>query len=237
MNLRLYKTAEEVVSAFAEYFCLLANETISQKRRFSVALSGGNSPKAVFQLLVSQYRDKLDWRQIDFFFGDERNVPQTHKDSNYLMAKENLFDPLGISQEQVFPVDTSLEPAAAASQYSEVIGNYFSDRPHAFDLVTLGLGDDAHTASLFPGTPVINEMRPVVKAVFVEKLDTYRITMSAPLLNMAVRIAFLLYGPGKAEAVHAVWEKEKDQTLYPAQLIRSDADWFLDEAAASRLKK
>ncbi|MDB5232029.1 MAG: 6-phosphogluconolactonase [Chitinophagaceae bacterium] len=238
MSLKVYKSTEELIAAFADYFCAMANKAIREYDCFSVVLSGGSSPRAAFQLLVSQYADKLDWKKIDFFFGDERYVPQTDKESNYLMAKENLFDPLSISPDHIYAVDTSLTPAEAARKYSVDILNYFSKHRPGFDLVILGLGDDAHTASLFPGTTVINETKPYVKEVFVEKLDVNRITMTAPLINQGRQVAFLVYGKNKADAVHAFFEGERNPLLYPSQMIKNDesTEWFLDASAASELR-
>jgi len=121
MSLNIFNTEEEVLDALAEHFVIVANEAISARGKFSVALSGGNSPKKLYELLASSYHDKVDWEKVYFFFGDERNVPQTDKDSNYLMAKNSLFIPLMIDADHVFPVDTSLSPADAAAKYDQEI--------------------------------------------------------------------------------------------------------------------
>ena len=184
------------------------------------------------------YREKVDWKKVFFFFGDERNVAHIDPNSNYLMAKKALFDPLGISETQIFPVDTSVEPAIAAQKYSEAIKAFFKGADLCFDLVLLGLGDNSHTASLFPYTPVLNDKEPSVKEVFLEDQKVYRITLNAPLINQAYHIAFLVYGEGKAEAIHHVIEGTKDINVFPAQLIqpiKGDLQWFLDKAAAANL--
>lgn len=241
MILNIYDTADEVLYALAEYFVATGNEAITNHGKFSVALSGGNSPKKLHELLASTtFADKLDWTKVYFFFGDERNVPQDHADSNYLMAKKSLFDPLYIESNNIFAVDTTLTPNEAAQKYAEQIAEFFDDDEMSFDLVLLGLGDDAHTASLFPGTPVLGDVTPSVKAPYLESKQIYRITLNAPLINEAKHIAFLVYGESKAEAVHHVLEDEENIEQYPAQLIDSivgEVQWFMDKAAASNLEE
>jgi 6-phosphogluconolactonase len=240
MKLNIFNTENEVLTALAEHFVNVANEAISARGKFSVALSGGNSPKKLYELLASSYADKVAWDQAFFFFGDERNVPQTDKDSNYLMAKKALFDPLEIGYANIFPVDTSLSPADAAKKYQEEIEEFFDEDELSFDLILLGLGDNSHTASLFPSTPVLHDRTPGVKEVFLPDQQVYRITLNAPMINEARHIAFLVYGEGKAIAVHHVLEDEENIEEYPAQLIEpivGEIQWFLDEAAAAMLSE
>jgi len=238
MNLNIFETANEVLAALAAHFVKLAEETIAGQGKFTVALSGGSSPKKLYELLVSGYKDALEWDKVYFFFGDERNVPHTDHDSNYLMAKTALFDPLNIPAAHIFPVDTSLTPQEAAAKYEEEIVEFFDENELSFDLILLGLGDNSHTASLFPYTPVLHDRIPGVKEVFLEDQQVFRITLNAPLINEAAHIAFLVYGEGKAIAVHHVLEDDEDIENYPAQLIEpivGEIQWFLDEAAASLL--
>jgi 6-phosphogluconolactonase len=171
---------------------------------------------------------------------DERNVPQNSPDSNYLMAKTALFDPLVIRPAQVFAVETDLNPAEAAAQYGVAVEEFFGEEKAIFDLVLLGLGDNAHTASLFPHTTVLQETTVGIKEVWLPEQQVYRITMTAPLINQARNIAFLVYGPDKALAVQQILEHDRDIENYPAQLIAPESGhltWFLDEAAASKLAK
>jgi 6-phosphogluconolactonase len=241
MKLNIFNSADEVLTALADYFIKVATESIAAKNKFTVALSGGSSPKKLYELLAStSYADHVDWEKVYFFFGDERNVPQDHKDSNYLMAKKALFDPLLISPANVFPVDTTFEPAEAAARYWEMISTFFDEGELSFDLVLLGLGDNSHTASLFPHTPVLHDTTPGVKEVWLEDQQVWRITLNAPLINDGRHIAFLVYGEGKAIAVHHVLEDAEDIEEYPAQLIDSitgETVWFLDEAAAADLEE
>jgi len=238
MKLNIFNTADEVLAALATHFVKLANAAISNEGKFSVALSGGSSPKKLYELLASTYHDQLEWSKVYFFFGDERNVPHNHPDSNYLMTKKALFDPLNIASANIFPVDTSLSPKDAAAAYQEEILQFFDEGELSFDLVLLGLGDNSHTASLFPYTPVLHDRVPGVSEVFLEDQQVFRITLNAPLINEAANIAFLVYGEGKAIAVHHILEDDEDIENYPAQLIEpivGEIEWFLDESAASLL--
>jgi 6-phosphogluconolactonase len=238
--LQVFKTTEEVLHAAAEYFVETAKEAILKQGRFTVALSGGSSPKGLFELLASDYHSTVEWSKVVFFFGDERYVPADHPDSNALMAKKALFDPLKIASHQIFTVNTSLDPKAAAEDYQQAIETHFAPGAASFDLILLGLGDDAHTASLFPHTEVVNASEVGVKEVFVQDKKTYRITFTAPLINQARHIAFLVFGSSKADAVQHVLKGDKDYHRFPAQLIQpsnGDVTWFMDEAAAVQLKQ
>ncbi|MGI4872250.1 MAG: 6-phosphogluconolactonase [Janthinobacterium lividum] len=239
MERHVFATAEETLQALAEHVVTVAAQAVAARGRFAVALSGGSSPRKLYELLASPaYRARVAWEQTYFFFGDERNVPQTSPESNYLMAKKALFDPLSVRPAQVFAVDTNLAPAEAAAQYGVDIEEFFGEKKAKFDLVLLGLGDNAHTASLFPHTPVLHDATVGVKDVWLPEQQVFRITFTAPLINQARAIAFLVYGPDKAEAVHQILELPRDVDQYPAQLIEPEcAEWFLDEAAAARLPR
>jgi 6-phosphogluconolactonase len=241
MKLNVFPTSDEAIQALADYFVALAGQAIAARERFVVALSGGSSPKRLYELLASPaYHEQVKWEQVYFFFGDERYVPHTSPDSNYLMAKKALLDPLGIRPSQVFAVDTEEEPDEAATQYGVAIEEFFGERKARFDLVLLGLGDNAHTASLFPHTPVLHDKTVGVKEVWLPEQQVYRITFTAPLINQARAIAFLAFGAGKAEAVAQVLGTEQNIEQYPAQLIAptsGEAAWYLDEAAASELEQ
>ncbi|TWR30595.1 6-phosphogluconolactonase [Mucilaginibacter pallidiroseus] len=239
MELKISSTESEVLENLAAFFAEAAQKAIADHGRFSVALSGGSSPKKLHELLVSKYADKIDWDKVYFFFGDERDVPLDDAQSNYLMAKQTLLDPLGIDPEHVFPVQTALGADKAAQAYTESIATYFNGHSAAFDLIILGLGDNSHTASLFPYTPVLQEESAAVEALYIDEVKMNRITFTAPLINIAHNIAFLVYGKGKAEAVKHILEDERNIELYPAQLIKPTNNgkllWFLDAAAASAL--
>lgn len=240
-DIRIFESEIELLKAIADYFVQIANETVAMMQRFAVVLSGGNSPKKLYALLASDaYKNKVNWNEVDFFFGDERYVPHSDNASNYKMANDVLLHPLNIPSNHIYAVDTSLPPEASALDYAGNINNYFNAKAPQFDLVLLGLGDNAHTASLFPYTPVLNETSATIKPVFIEELQSYRITFTAPLINLASNIAFLVYGTGKETAVKSILQGEKNFALYPAQLIEpthGQLVWFLDKPAASRLKE
>src|SRR6195952_2731935 len=211
MTLNIFNTPDEVIDGLAQFFVQTATDSIAAQGKFSVALSGGSSPKKLYELLASTtYADSIDWTKVYFFFGDERNVPQTDSQSNYLMAKKALFEPLYIDAANIYPVDTTLTPKEAAQKYAETIAEFFDDDEMSFDLVLLGLGDDTHTASLFPHTEALNDVSPSVKANFLPEKNIWRITLNAPLINDAKNIAFLVYGEGKAPAVHNALEADEN---------------------------
>lgn len=239
-TLKIYPSPEQVLKSLADFFVKCASEAIDNNGKFAVALSGGSSPKKLYELLASaDYKDQVEWNKVFFFFGDERNVPHDNPESNALMVQKALFDPLNIPNTQVFKVNTLYSPDEAAKIYNDDIVYFFKREKAVFDLVLLGLGDNSHTASLFPHTLILNDPTASVEQVWLDDQQVYRISFTALLINQAKHIAFLIYGQGKAEAVHHVLEDEKNTNEYPAQLIRDDAAvyWFMDESAASLLKK
>lgn len=239
MNLLIYKTQEELQQDLVDYIVAIANKAIEEQGYFNFVLTGGNSPKELYHSLATTYKDKIDWTKVYFFFGDERNVMPDHESYNGLMAKRAMLDLLEIPANQIFYVDTTLAPEKAAIEYTKAITAHFDGADLCFDLILLGMGDDAHTASLFPGTTILNNKEVEVDSVFVEKLSTYRISFTAPLINKAKNIAFLVFGENKAEAVkHVIEDQKKNPKLYPTQLIKpvdGSVTWFLDDAAAALL--
>lgn len=240
MKLHIYNTEQETIKALADFFIATVNTAIKKNGDCSVVLSGGSSPKKLYQLLTAdEYKSKIDWSKVSFFFGDERYVPFDNPDNNGLMAKQTLFEPLNIHESKIFYIGTSLSPEHDAADYTDAIFTYFGERQPKFDLVLLGLGDNSHTASLFPHTDVLYEEQAIVRAVFLNDQNAYRITMTAPLINEAHAIAFLVYGRSKAHAVKHVLKDKRNIKLYPAQLIQpldGMVNWFVDEAAAVELQ-
>lgn len=239
-DLEIYNDTEDLIHALAKTICKAAKDAIASNDQFNFVLSGGNSPRKLYTMLASDaYKDQIDWNKTYFFFGDERFVPVDDARRNSQMAKEVLFDPLNIDESQIFLVDTSKTPEEAAEKYTEVMTTHFKNKSVVFDFVLLGLGDNSHTASLFPHTSILEETEPTIKSVFVREVDMYRISMTAPLINQAKEIAFLVYGKDKAEAVFEVIEGKDGTTAeYPARLIDLDSckvAWFLDTEAASNL--
>lgn len=239
MNLLIYKTKAELLKDIADYIIAIGEKAIAEKDCFNFVLTGGNSPKELYTMLATDYREKLDWNKVYFFMGDERNVPPGHDTYNGLMARKSILDPLNVAADHIFFVDTTLAPEKAAIEYAKAITAHFDGADLSFDLILLGMGDDAHTASLFPGTEVLGNKDVTVDSVYVEKLSTYRITFTAPLINKAKNIAFLVFGEAKAEAIkHVVEDETKDTQLYPSQLIDpidGSLTFFLDSEAAKLL--
>lgn len=239
MPINIYPTEEKLIGALADYIIASANQSIEKNNRFSFVVSGGNSPQKLYALLASPaLKKKVAWERVDFFFGDERYVPKTDPDSNYRMVKQVLFDPLHIDASHIFSIDTTKDPQVAAKEYTDVITHYFSGYTCRFDFVLLGLGDNAHTASLFPATVVLEDRLPAVSSVYLSDKKLFRITMNAPLLNLASRITFLVYGEAKSTAVYNVLKGESDAEQFPAQLIspkNGELKWFMDKAAALKL--
>ncbi|MBB5634721.1 6-phosphogluconolactonase [Pedobacter cryoconitis] len=239
MNLLIYKTKSELLKDLADYIIAIAEKAIAEKDCFNFVLTGGNSPKELYEMLSTTYREKLDWSKVFFFIGDERNVPPGHESYNGLMAKKSILDPLNVAADHIFFVDTTLAPEKAAIEYAKAINTHFAGADLSFDLILLGMGDDGHTASLFPGTDILDSKEVTVESVFVEKLDTYRISFTAPLINKAKNVAFLVFGEAKAEALkHVIEGQPKNTKLYPSELIDpidGSLTWFLDSDAAKLL--
>lgn len=240
MNLLIYKTLEELNQDLADYVIKIAEMSIEENDRFNFVLTGGNSPKALYNFLATECKDRIDWEKVYFFFGDERNVPADDQNYNGLMAKKQLFEGLGTAEDHIFYIDTTLAPEKAAIEYKKALDKHFEGSDIIFDLVLLGMGDDAHTASIFPHTSLVKDEEATVAAVFVEKLNTYRISLTAPLINKAENVAFLVFGEGKAEALkHVIGDEERDFDTYPSQLINpidGKLTWFVDEAATKLLE-
>lgn len=240
MKLNISESVDEVLQKLAAYFVNAANQSIAVLGRFTVSLSGGSSPEKLYALLASpSFSEQVDWSKVYFFFGDERYVPATDPASNFRMVDNVLFQPLQIHPAQIFPVNTALSPGDAAIQYMENINRHFDGAEPRFDSVLLGLGDNSHTASLFPHTDILHEKEATIKSVFIPAQQVFRISFTAPLINMAHRVAFLVYGAGKAQAVANILEGVHDIENFPAQLIQPTdgvVDWFLDKAATANIK-
>ena len=229
----------------AEEFVRAAKDAIEDRGVFNVALSGGSTPKGLFSLLVTDedLRAQVQWKKINFFWGDERHVPPDDPESNYRMANEALLSKLSIDAKRVFRMKGEFEEAEdAAEEYERILNGYFrleeAQLPR-FDLVLLGMGPDGHTASLFPGTKALHEQKHLVVSNWVGKFDTDRITMTARVLNNAANVVFLVGGDDKAPALKSVLEGPFEPEQLPAQLIRPVDGrllWLADQQAARLLK-
>jgi len=237
--------AASLFRAAAAEFAGAAAASIETKGSFSVALSGGSTPRGMFALLAENgLREQVRWDRVFFFWGDERHVPPDHPDSNFRMALETLLSHLSLRDDQVFRIHgENPDPAAAAQEYEATVRHFFGlgdGQFPRFDLVLLGMGPDGHTASLFPGTKALLEQTRVVVANWVGKFNTNRITLTAPAINTAARVVFLIGGEDKAPALKAVLEGPREPSQLPAQLIQprdGSLVWLCDRAAAQLLQK
>ncbi len=211
-----------------------ASRAISATGRFSIALSGGSTPKSLYELLASKtYSSAIDWPRVHVYFGDERCVGPDHPDSNYRMAREALFDHVPIPGDNVYRICGELDPEAAATDYGRLLKEQFGD--DGLDLALLGMGDDGHTASLFPGTAALAETAHRCVKNYVPKLEAWRITLTAPFLNRSRQVVVLVAGGAKAGRIQEVLEGPHEPERLPIQLIapeRGEMLWIMDAAAA-----
>ena len=228
----------------AENFVEIANRAIADKNNFTVALAGGSTPKSLYQLLADEnqpFRAQVEWNKVAFFFGDERHVPPDDDESNFKMANETLLQPLDIAATSVYRIEAELDADTAAANYAEVLRQFFNpnkDEFARFDLILLGMGEEGHTASLFPGTDVIHEIEKSVAAPFVEKFNARRITLTPPVINSAANIIFFVGGAEKADALREVLTGERQPDKFPSQIVEPTNGkllWLVDKAAAAEL--
>jgi 6-phosphogluconolactonase len=238
VNLLVYETPEELAEAAARDFASRAREAINERGRFAVALAGGSTPKAAYEVLARDYAGALDWSKVHVFFGDERTVPPDHEDSNYRMAYEALLSRAPVRS--VHRMRGELPPEEAAAAYEEELREFFGpDDVPRFDLILCGLGEDGHTLSLFPETAALDITDRWVVANPVLKLETTRLTLTIPVLNASRAVTFLVAGEGKADVLKQILEGDADPRAYPAKLVNpksGDLTWIVDLAAARLLK-
>ena len=231
MDLKILETPQDLARAAAQLFVAKSSEAVAQRGLATIGLSGGSTPRLLYQLLADPnepFREQVPWPSIHFFWTDERHVPPDHPESNYRMAKEAMLSKVPVARENVQRV-MSENPNAeeAAEDYEKKV----MSTPR-FDLILLGLGTDGHTASIFPESEVLLETKRLVAAPWVEKLKSYRITMTLPLINNAALVVFLVSGAEKAEIVKEVLRGPK---RYPAQEVEGEVMWMLDREAAGKL--
>ena len=243
-EIRTLTTPQELFEAAAEEVVNAAQDAVAERGRFTIALSGGSTPKSLYNLLATNARNVLPWDRTFFFWGDERHVPPTDAESNYRMADEAMLAKIPVAAGNVFRIaGENPDAAAAAEAYEKTLREFFALAPGefpSFDLILLGLGPDGHTVSLFPGTAALQEKSRLVVANWVEKFKTSRITFTLPVLNVARCAAFLVSGTDKAPALAAVFEGDVPGEQYPAKLVRPSNGkliWIVDRAAASGLSK
>lgn len=243
-NVQIFPDPQRLAQAAADLFIRTAQEAIRDRGFMVTALAGGTTPNMLYALLASEsIRDQVDWQYVHIFWGDERCVPPTHPDSNYARSNTTLLSKVGLLPENIHRIPAEKKPELAAEEYEETLLQFFSSLPTedlrnqaSFDLILLGMGDDGHTASIFPGTPAVNENTRWVTALYVDKLAAWRITLTPALINRARQVLFLVSGPGKRDALQHVLYGSYLPDRYPAQIVqpRSGAAlWMVDEAAAA----
>ena len=237
--IRIFDDPEYLSRAAADLFMQSARQAVNERGRFTVALSGGHTPRRTYQLLARRpWRDRTPWPNIHFFWGDERCVAADDDRNNALMARRALLDHVAVPSSHVHPMRCGADPRAGAARYSALLRAHLSAEGPALDLVFLGLGQNGHTASLFPWDPVIGENKRWAAEVYVTEQGEYRITLTPVLINAARVVAFLVSGGEKAQILEAVLEGAMDSRQLPAQTIRPRSGrliWMLDRAAALRL--
>lgn len=239
---QVFENKNQLSQAAAELFVKVAQEAVKQRGRFTVALTGGSSPVQLYEMLTEPpYAEEVPWAQTYVFWGDERWVPLTDERSNARMARETLLSKVPVPLGQIYPMwAENAPPEDFALHYEELLHRHFYEENPRFDLILLGMGDDGHTASLFPHTGVVHERSRWVRAYYLESQSMYRITLTAPLLNQARNICFLIFGESKAHALHEVLEGKPNPEEYPAQLIqpeKGELRWYVDQDAAALLER
>jgi 6-phosphogluconolactonase len=234
--LEIYQDADGLADAAAQFFSRVAARSISSRGMFSVALAGGTTPRATYELLANTNlaRD-IDWSNVHLFWGDERCVPPDHPDSNYNMVRQALLEKVLVPNENVHRIRGELDPMEAAALYRAEIKSVLGPEP-SFDLILLGMGADGHTASLFPATSALEEDSLNVVAVYVDKLQSWRVTLTLPALNRARHLLFLVSGSTKAPALTRI---QAGEPLPPALVQPTDGEmiWMVDLDAASSVRQ
>lgn len=242
-DIRTYPDAHGLAHAAGEHFMAIAAAAIAARAQFSVALSGGSTPRPLFERLATEeLASQLPWSSVHVFWGDERCVPPDHPDSNYAMARETLLDHVPIPPPNVHRIQGEMEPSEAAAVYERTLRQFFVPGPEpemvTFDLVLLGLGTDGHTASLFPGSELLEEQSRWVAANRADQARGWRVTLTPPAINAARHVTFLVAGAGKATILQQVLSGPRQPGSLPAQIVDPRSGnllWLLDSAAAALL--
>ena len=238
-KIEIFHTPGLLFKAAADLILQLYEKAVSEKGRFMIALSGGNTPKKLYELLAAvPYAKKINWKNVYVFWSDERCVSISDEENNSHMASLALLNNVPIPKENIFPVPVNFEPSKAASSYEQLIKTFFKEKQPHFDLVLLGTGADGHTASLFPNTDILDEKKALVKQVYLKEKNMYRVSFTLPLINDAKHILFLVTGKEKSAILKKIFTKPVKKPLYPAQMIKpvkGKLFWFVDKSAASQI--
>jgi len=242
VEVKVFDRTEDLIINSAEKIVSIAQEAVQKRGQFTLSLSGGSTPKGVYSVLAaSPLKEKINWEKTHIFWGDERSVVRTHPDSNFRMAKESLLDATGIPPSNIHRVASEEDPMLAAQQYEDDIREFFGIADGLFpefDMILLGMGDDGHTASLFPDSEALTVQNRLVVDNFVKKLNTHRITFTFPLINHARNVLFIVSGSTKSKMVKQILENTNTLKTLPSQRVQPKPGslfWFLDKDAASDL--
>ncbi len=242
MEIKKYSELVALNQAAANFFLISARTAVARQGAFHVALSGGSTPQALYELLATpEYAETVPWGKVHIYFGDERSVPPDHKESNYRMAYDALLRHVPIPESQIHRIKAECSDVhSAATDYSQQLRDCLPSGVNGeveFDLILLGVGPDGHTASLFPKTDILHEHKALVAAVYVEDKATWRVSLTFPVLNQARQLLFLVAGSNKAEVVSKVLSNTANEAVFPVQQIKNRQQlWLIDQAAAELLK-
>lgn len=236
MNITIFNTLDTLYKKAADTFVELSEQSIQKNGKFAVAVSGGSSPKAIFSLLATpEYADKIDWSKVYIFWVDERWVALDDEKSNFKMTLETLLNKVPVNKDQIFPMyKNGIEPEDYAKEYEIQIRNILGEEG-VFDFILLGMGDDGHTASLFPGEAVLDEKEKWVAAYYLKPQEMFRITLTEPIINKADNILIVTFGASKKHALNEVLNGEYNPKLYPLQFIekKDGVQIFTDKEAGA----
>jgi 6-phosphogluconolactonase len=237
-ELQICRDPQALARALADLFVATGRMAAAERGSFHVALSGGSTPRAAYQLLATEpLRDELSWSDVFVYFGDERCVPPDDEQSNYRMARKAFLDAVGIPAANVHRIRGETDPGLAANEYASTLRADLGDAPK-FDLVMLGLGPDGHTASLFPGSPPDTDDDALVRAVYAKSQMMWRVTMTPKVINAAHAVVFAVEGAEKAQIMATVYDGPRDPVRYPAQIVQPNSGrlvWLVDRLAAGML--
>ena len=223
-----YNSYESLSTAAAHFFTVACSRSIAAHDKFTVALSGGNTPKRLYELLATpEFSNNINWKKVFIFFSDERYVPHNDAESNFYMASKALLNHIPIPRKNIFAIPVSSTPKKDAADYEASIKKITADSKFSFDLVLLGMGADGHTASLFPGNEILQEKKRLIKEVFVKEKNIYRISFTLPLLNRAKQILLLVNGEEKKPVLKRISSHRKIKILLPVQLLKGDITWLI----------
>jgi len=223
-----YNSYESLSTAAAHFFTIACSRSIAAHDQFTVALSGGNTPKRLYELLATpEFNKNINWKKVFIFFSDERYVPHKDAESNFNMASKALLDHIPIPRKNIFAIPVSSAPAKDAAIYEASVKRITADKKNSFDLVLLGMGADGHTASLFPANEILHEKKRLVKEVFIKEKNIYRISFTFSLINKAKQILLLVNGKEKEPVLKKISANRKTNNPLPVQLLKGDVTWMI----------